>query len=85
MDQNPPKIRLARFAGLTIFHTPILKTSKSTTGYAGLIKNHASPLKYINLFSKGYPSGKYGDQSWRQEENGMKGESLFNTIKDLLQ
>ncbi len=49
-----------------------------------LLKIQASPSKYINLFSKGYPSGKYGDQAWHQEESGLKGDTLLNSIQDLL-
>jgi transketolase len=49
-----------------------------------ILKQGLSSIQFINLFSKGYPSGKYGDQSWHQEESGLKGEPLLKTFQDLL-
>lgn len=36
------------------------------------------------LYANGYPSGRYGDQRWHQEENGLAGASLTNTISAFL-
>lgn len=48
-----------------------------------ILQNVKAPVKYNCLYSKGYISGKYGDQKWHLEENGMYGASLENNIKRL--
>lgn len=43
-----------------------------------------SSIKILSLSAKGYPSGKYGDQKWHQEENSLYGESLDISLNDFL-
>jgi transketolase len=49
-----------------------------------ILKKSKTQIKYNNFFSKGYISGKYGDQKWHLEENGMFGQALENNIKHLI-
>ena len=35
-----------------------------------------TPIKVLSLSASGYPSGKYGDQKWHQNENGLGGELM---------
>ena len=41
-------------------------------------------VSIINLFAEGYPSGRYGSQKWHQEENGLGGTKLLETIQEAL-
>ena len=45
-----------------------------------LLSHLSEPISYINLCAEGYPSGLYGSQRWHQEENGLAGEKLMQTI-----
>ena len=45
-----------------------------------LLKNISEPISFINLCAEGYPSGLYGSQRWHQEENGLAGARLMDTI-----
>lgn len=38
-------------------------------------------LKFTPLFANGYESGSYGSQKWHQEENGLAGIKLRDTIR----
>lgn len=49
-----------------------------------ILQSGAGPVKYNGLYAKGYISGKYGDQKWHLEENGMHGAALENNIRQLL-
>lgn len=49
-----------------------------------LIKNIKVTFGYTTLFAQGYPSGRYGDQKWHLEENGLAGEKLASTIQEVL-
>lgn len=50
------------------------------------LMNHLSfSVKILSLSAKGYPSGKYGDQRWHQEENSLSGESMCREIDIFLQ
>lgn len=49
-----------------------------------LIRAVSTSFEYINLFAKGYPSGRYGDQNWHLEENGLAGDGLANALESLL-
>jgi transketolase len=40
----------------------------------------ADKLTFINLCAEGYPSGLYGSQRWHQEESGLAGSKLYDTI-----
>lgn len=41
-------------------------------------------IQYKTIFAKGYLSGKYGDQNWHQEENGLAGPNLLESIRSIL-
>lgn len=41
-------------------------------------------VEVLSLHAAGYPSGKYGNQAWHQEENALAGENLINTVKGFL-
>lgn len=49
-----------------------------------LLGKCTAPLHFMPLFATGYPSGRYGDQRWHQAENGLGGEALQNSVKELL-
>ncbi len=49
-----------------------------------LLKQLNIPIKYYTLFASGYPSGRYGSQSWHQEENNLGGENLQNKILEFI-
>jgi transketolase len=49
-----------------------------------ILRNMEAPVKFNHLASKGYISGKYGDQKWHLEENGMFGAALEKNIRELL-
>jgi transketolase len=40
--------------------------------------------KFLPLYATGYISGRYGNQQWHQEENGLAGEKLKQQIADFL-
>ncbi|BBH53879.1 transketolase [Fluviispira sanaruensis] len=40
--------------------------------------------KFIHLCAKGYPSGKYGSQSFHQKESNIDSNSIFQTINELI-
>lgn len=41
-------------------------------------------VQVLSLSASGYPSGKYGNQQWHQEENSLAGESLKNRVGSFL-
>ncbi len=45
-----------------------------------LLSTVSEPITFINLCAQGYPSGLYGSQRWHQEENGLAGTKLMETI-----
>lgn len=49
-----------------------------------LINRVSSAFKILSLAANGYPSGKYGDQRWHQEENNLAGENLNRVLSDFL-
>ncbi len=49
-----------------------------------LLKQLNIPIKYFTLFASGYPSGRYGSQSWHQEENNLGGKNLENKIIEFI-
>ncbi|MEO8770339.1 MAG: hypothetical protein ABI402_09655 [Ferruginibacter sp.] len=49
-----------------------------------LLKQLSVPIKYNTLFASGYPSGRYGSQSWHQEENNLGGKNLENKIIEFI-
>ena len=49
-----------------------------------LLKQLNVPIKYYTLFASGYPSGRYGSQSWHQEENNLGGKNLENKITEFI-
>lgn len=49
-----------------------------------ILQSSKAAVKYNSLYSKGYLSGKYGDQKWHLEENGMFGKALENNIRQLI-
>jgi transketolase len=49
------------------------------------LMNHLStPIRLLSLSAKGYPSGRYGDQRWHQEENGLGGERMIRDLDEFL-
>jgi transketolase len=49
-----------------------------------LINHLTTSIKILSLSAKGYPSGKYGDQKWHQEENGLYGKGLNIELQNFL-
>ena len=47
---------------------------------AQLLSHLSEPISYTNLCAEGYPSGLYGSQRWHQDENGLAGAKLMQTI-----
>jgi transketolase len=41
-----------------------------------IINKLTTPIQVLSLHASGYPSGKYGDQKWHQNENGLGGELM---------
>jgi transketolase len=62
------------------------------TGECGLretisyhIMNHlTTPIKILSLSANGYPSGRYGDQKWHQQENGLGGPVMEQKLESFL-
>lgn len=50
-----------------------------------LLKLGISNLEIIFLNAVGYPSGRYGSQTWHQAENGLVGEGLSRTLRKILE
>ena len=49
------------------------------------IINHLTTIiKILSLSAKGYPSGRYGDQKWHQEESGLSGKRLNEELHKFL-
>jgi len=42
------------------------------------------PVKVLSLAAKGYPSGKYGSQTFHQEENNLAGDGLVKELTAFL-
>jgi transketolase len=42
-------------------------------------------LSVVNLCAEGYPSGLYGSQTWHQQENGLAGSKLLDTLRSAAQ
>lgn len=45
---------------------------------------HKTPLRMLTLHAKGYPSGRYGDQNWHQQENHLAGAPLLEQLTTFL-
>ncbi len=56
---------------------------RETLSYHLMNHLHTS-IKILSLSAKGYPSGKYGDQKWHQQENGLDGENMINSLSKFL-
>ena len=48
------------------------------------LQNGNKANTYIPLYATGYPSGKYGNQLWHQEENGLAGTALLDSVQKLI-
>jgi transketolase len=42
------------------------------------------PITYRNIYAQGYPSGRYGNQRWHQEENNLAGAGLKKSIEEFI-
>ena len=51
---------------------------------AQLLAHKAGVTAYHGLYTKGYPSGKYGNQKWHQSENNLEGENLKHKLLEFL-
>ncbi|WP_186647378.1 transketolase [Fluviispira vulneris] len=49
-----------------------------------LCKRNIHLEKFIHLCAKGYPSGKYGSQSFHQKESNIDSDSIFHSINRLI-
>lgn len=49
-----------------------------------LLTSRAIPKSLTCLHAEGYPSGRYGSQSWHQEENGLRGPGLVARLEKVL-
>ena len=49
-----------------------------------LMKGGVCPRSFTSLHARGYPSGRYGSQSWHQEENGLAGQALRVQLQQVL-
>ncbi|MET0638205.1 MAG: hypothetical protein ABWZ25_19400 [Chitinophagaceae bacterium] len=49
-----------------------------------LLKKLGKPIAYNTLFASGYPSGRYGSQTWHQEENSLAGINLQQKMTEFL-
>lgn len=75
-----------------ISHVKNVITMEEHQGQCGLHETLASlllqqlntPIKYHTLFASGYPSGRYGSQSWHQQENNLGGQNLENKIIEFI-
>jgi transketolase len=43
------------------------------------------PISYLALAARGYPSGKYGSQSWHLKESGLSGAPLKTSLEAFLE
>lgn len=67
-------------------------TFEEHTGECGLqeaiachiLKNIKASIKYNAIYAKGYPSGKYGSQTFHQKESNLAGEGLLSEISNAL-
>ncbi len=72
--------------------TGILMTLEEHLGPAGLgeclsgqlLGKLSGPIHYSSLSAIGYPSGRYGSQTWHLEECGLAGEPLLANLHKLL-
>jgi transketolase len=42
------------------------------------------PQSFTSLHAAGYPTGRYGSQSWHQEESGLAGRALFSRLEEVV-
>ena len=42
------------------------------------------PKKYVHLYAKGYPSGKYGSQQFHLNESGLSATEIVQSLKSIL-
>lgn len=67
-------------------------TFEEHTGECGLqetiachiLKNIKGAINYNSIYAKGYPSGKYGSQTFHQQESNLAGEGLLSEIINAL-
>ena len=52
---------------------------------AQVLTDGLGDIKFRGLYANGYPSGKYGSQTWHQEENNLQGGNLKNEILKYLE
>lgn len=77
---------------LSVNATHKLITIEEHNGECGLretlsyhLMNHlTSTIKILSLAASGYPSGKYGNQKWHQEENNLAGAGLSDALQHFL-
>jgi len=48
-----------------------------------LLERLDCPIVFRSLSAAGYPSGRYGSQKWHQEENGLAGEKLASSLREI--
>jgi transketolase len=49
-----------------------------------LLRKGLGNIRYRSAYAKGYPSGRYGSQTWHQEENGLAGSGLESLLRATL-
>jgi transketolase len=49
-----------------------------------LLEAGCGGITFKPLYAKGYLSGRYGNQRWHQEENGLAGDKLVTFLKEAL-
>jgi transketolase len=51
---------------------------------AQLLERRAGDIMFARVYSVGYPSGRYGSQTWHQEESGLAGDPLRKRLEGVL-
>jgi transketolase len=75
IEQIPNVLTIEEHAGECGIHELVAKL---------ILESVKGRITYNGLFAKGYLSGRYGDQKWHLEENGMYGPALENNIRKLI-
>jgi transketolase len=52
---------------------------------SALLGRLKKPIRFLPLSARGYPSSRYGSQTWHLQENGLAGESLVASLKSFLE
>ncbi len=50
-----------------------------------LMRRLARPIELVTLHAQGYPSESYGSQGWHQQESGLRGGHLLQSVSELLE